>query len=306
MEISIVIPTHNRAEILNESLKRIFSNNFPKNKYEVIVIDDGSTDNTKKVCLKWQKSENLTYIHQKKAGQGVARNKGIEQAKGKIIIFGQDDIFATKTFLEEHYKIHQKYPSKNYACLGLILWDPEINISELMNWSTNGSSIFKKFGGHQFAFEKLEDGKPANFNFFYTSNLSLKKEIFEKNLFDPWFDGYGWEDIELGYRLEKEENLKLIYNSSALAYHHHEISFEDFKKRMFQIGKSVHLLEGKHPELQKIPKGKKRIIFNIIGSKLFILVLKTVNQLFKNKLNPLYFYCLSKRYFMKGLNSNSN
>lgn len=306
MELSIIIPTHNRAPILEQCLERIFLNDFPKNKYEVIVVDDASTDNTQEICTKWQKSENLTYLKQKKSGQGVARNKAIDLAKGKVLIFIGDDIFINKNFLREHYEYHDQYPQKNYAVLGLILWDPEINISEIMNWSTNSSQIFGKFGGHQFAFEKLTHNKEANYNFFYTSNISLKKSILQDNKFDPWFDGYGWEDIELGYRLSKNYNLKIIYNSNAIAYHHHEIDLEQFKKRMYQIGKATHLFHHKHPELNKLPNLKKKLILNSISNKLSLTISSILNKVFQNKLNPIYFYCLSKHYYLKGLNDIPN
>jgi glycosyltransferase involved in cell wall biosynthesis len=306
MELSIIIPTHNRAQILDKCLQRLFSNNFPKNKFEVIVVDDASTDNTQEICTNWSSQENLTYLKQNKSGQGVARNKAIDLAKGEILIFIGDDIFVNKNFLNEHLQVHQQHPQKNYAVLGLILWDPEINISEIMKWSTNGSQLWGKFGGHQFAFEKLTHNKQANYNFFYTSNISLKKEIFKNNKFDPWFDGYGWEDIELGYRLTKDEDLKIIYNSQAIAYHHHEIDLEQFKQRMFQIGRATHLFHFKHPELKKLPNFKKRLIFKLISNKFSLILIQNINKIFQNKLNPIYFYCLSKHFYMKGLKQVPN
>lgn len=305
MEISVIIPTHNRASLLEKSLSKIFSSNFPKNKYEVIVIDDGSTDNTDLIC-KSIKEKNFKYIKQKKAGQGVARNKGIEIAQGKIILFGQDDIFITKNFLLEHYNFHQKNPKKNYACLGLILWDPELEVNEIMKWNTNEITLFGKFGGHQFAYNQLKDKKQANYNYFYTSNLSLKKEIFINNKFDPWFDGYGWEDIELGYRLTKKENLKLFYNSQAVVYHHHPMNLEDFKQRMIQIGSAIHLFKQKHPEVNVFPSSKKIIIFKIITSKIFIFIIKNINKIFNNYFIAVYLYCISKKYFLIGFNNIPN
>jgi glycosyltransferase involved in cell wall biosynthesis len=306
MEISIIIPTHNRAKILNTCLKRIYENKFPINKFEVIIVDDASTDNTEQIARKWKRKGNIQYFLQSKSGQGVARNKAIEIAKGKILIFIGDDIFINNHFLQEHYQSHQQYSKKNFAILGLTLWDPEININEIMQWSTNASQIFGKFGGHQFAFEKLRHNKPADFNFFYTSNISLKKEVFQNNKFDPWFDGYGWEDIELGYRLTKNEDLKIIYNANAIAYHHHEIDLSQFKNRMIQIGKATHLINFKHPQLKKMPTAHKKFIFSIISNNFSLKFLEILNKIFQNKLNPIYFYCLSKNYYLKGLKQVPN
>jgi glycosyltransferase involved in cell wall biosynthesis len=306
LELSIVIPTHNRANILKQCLKKLTESKFPTTKFEVVIVDDASTDNTEEVVNEFKEKLNLNYHKQKKAGQGVARNYAIEQAKAEVIIFIGDDIFVNKNFLEEHYNFHQQNKQKNFAMLGLILWDPEINISALMDWSTNGSSLFGKFGGHQFAFEKLSHNKPANYNFFYTSNISLKKELLMSEKFDPWFDGYGWEDIELGYRLETNSDLKLIYNSQAIAYHHHEISLKEFKNRMYQIGHASHLFQAKHPEIKIRPSKYKQFVFSALSNNLFLFILKICNKVSKNKLNPLYFYCLSKKYYLKGFKNIPN
>lgn len=299
-EISIIIPTHNRSELLDVALEKIYANKFPKNKYQVIVIDDASTDKTEQICRKWGKSEKLIYHKQKKAGQAVARNKGLELSEGKIIIFGQDDIFYTQNFLNEHYSFHLKHRKNNYACLGLILWDPNLEITDLMKWSTNELTFAGKFGGHQFAYNQLKNGQAANYNYFYTSNISLKRDLLLQERFDPWFDGYGWEDIELGLRLQKKHDLKIIYNSAAVAYHHHPINLDDFKKRMIQVGYSLHLFENKHPEIKQNLSSKKLSIFKLISNKASIKTIQILNFIFKNKLNPLYFYCLSKKYFLVG------
>jgi hypothetical protein len=169
-----------------------------------------------------------------------------------------------------------------------------------MKWNTNETTLYGKFGGHQFAFNQLTHNKAANYNYFYTSNLSLKKSILTENMFDPWFDGYGWEDMELGYRLEKNLNLTLIYNSNALVYHHHEINLNEFKNRMISIGQSIHLLHAKHPEISNKLSKFKLNAYKIISQKYFILTLSGINKVFKNKLIPLYFYCLSKKYFLIG------
>ena len=302
LELSVIIPTHNRAEILSTCLEKLLENQFPKTKYEIIIVNDGSTDNTEEVVKEIQKEhKQIRYFKQKKMGQGVARNLGMKEAKSEIILLIGDDIFVNKTFLEQHYKTHRLHPEKNYACLGLILWDPTIKISPLMEWLTNGSSLFGRFGGHQFAYEKLENKEFADYNFFYTSNISLKKRLLEKNQFDPWFDGYGWEDIELAYRLEKKENLKILYNPHAVGHHHHEISLENFKSRMISIGKAAVAFENKHPEINKVPKGFKKFIFQILGNSITVFLLKIASKLSKQKLQPLYFYALSKKYFMIGL-----
>ena len=303
MLLSVIIPTYNRCEILKECLTALFHQTLPKRDYEVIVVDDGSKDNTKATVKKLQKKHsNLFYFYKKNQGQGIARNFGFEKAKGGVVVFIGDDIIVIKDFLNEHLRYHLRFTRENEAVLGFITWHPKLVINSFMRWMTNGSAIFGRFGGHQFAYEKLAGKTEADFNFFYTSNISLKREIIEKkeDQFDSDFGSYGWEDIELGYRLYKKYGLKIFYNEKALGYHYHELDESTLERRMFMIGKSAHIIHSKHPELNKVPGKIKQICFRILGSLPVIGFIWSINKFTKNKFLALYFYALSKRYFMKG------
>ncbi len=301
MQLSIIIPTYNRAEILKDCLRRLNNQDFIKNEFEVIVVDDGSTDNTKEVVKNAQKksSVEINYLYQKNQGQGVARNYALRYAKGRIIVFIGDDILVLPDFVKQHLNYHRRYRRENEAVLGFIGWDPRLEVTPFMEWLTNGSSVFGRFGGHQFAFEKLQGKKKADFNFFYTSNISLKKSLLKRHPFDSKFSSYGWEDIELGYRLTKKENLILYYNPMAIGYHFHEMDESGFKKRMYAIGKSAHLFHKKYPELKKVPQKWKQIIFSVISSKIVLGILKKFGK------NTLYYYALSKKYYLEGIRNGA-
>jgi glycosyltransferase involved in cell wall biosynthesis len=304
MLISVIIPTYNRAAILKECLAALMQQSLPCSKYEIIVVDDGSKDDTKKIVAEEkQRNKNILYLKQKNRGQGIARNLGINKAKGELIVFIGDDIIVKKDFLEQHLKFHLRYSKENHGVLGFTTWDPRIPISPLMSWLTNGSSILGKFGGHQFAYEKLKHSEP-NFNFFYTSNISLKAALLKKFPFDPEFSGYGWEDIELGYRLHKRVGLKLHYNKQAIGFHYHVMTEKDLKKRMIEIGSSALIMQKKYPELKKVPKGAKKIIFKALSSDFSIAALELVRGVSQGYFSALYFYALSKKYFLEGLNNN--
>lgn len=282
--LTVIIPTYNRAEILSRCLENLSKQTTQD--FEVIIVDDGSTDNTHETA---QKFPQFKYIHQENQGQGNARNNALGSATGEIILFIGDDILLEKTALQEHILTHKKHPQSNAAVLGLVLWHPEINVTPFMEWLTNG-----KAGGTQFAYDLLEGRDEADYNFFYTSNISLKKNLLDKHQFDPDFKSYGWEDIELGYRLTKQENLKLHYNPEAVGYHHHEIDEKSLAKRMRSIGKSAKIFHQKHPELKKIPPFYKKLILKIISSKPILLLAKLFRKNF-------YWYLLSKKYFLKGV-----
>lgn len=302
MFFSVIITTYNRADILKECLEAYYHQSVAELDYEVIVVNDGGTDDTAKVVGEFKKKhKNLIYLKQKNQGQGVARNSGLKIARGEIILIGQDDIIPTHDFLYEHQKFHYLYPQENAAVLGFTAWHPKLKINNFMDWMVNGSSVLGLFGGHQFAYEKLHGKKMADYNFFYTSNISLKRSLLEKYHFDPAFSGYGWEDIELGYRLQKEVKLKIFYNSWAVAYHDHYMEESSLPKRMESVGSSAWVFHKKYPNLKKVPSSTKHFILKLISLAPFIWFFGLIKRLSGGKIYKYYYYILSKRHFLIGL-----
>src|SRR3989339_548396 len=305
--LAIIIPTYNRKKILLKNLKSIEKQqkiNFRD--FEVIIVDDGSTDQTYEYLKDNKFSFDFRIYKKTNEGQGIARNFALEKTKADIIAFIGDDIILDSNFIFEHLSTHKKYPKENHAVLGFMDWHKDVKKTEFIKWLTNGSNILGKFGGHQFAYEKLKNKETADYNFFYTSNISLKRKLLEKEKFDPDFSSYGWEDIELGYRLYKKHDLTLHYNKNAIGYHLHQINEESLRDRMFMIGKSSHIIQKKHPELKKVPGIFKRIIFFFLSNQITILFLKLLKKIFPTIFTNLYFYALSKRYFMEGVASGSS
>lgn len=296
MRFSVAIPTYCRAAKLNRCLQALFSQDFDHKNYEIIVVDDGSTDETAQLLKNLVKKSpvHLKILRQENKGQGVARNKAIDEARGEIIVLVGDDIYVAENFLSQHNKSHTQHPEASAAVLGFVTWWPQLEITPLMRFMEQGGAVLGKFGGHQFAYDLLEGKDIADYRFFYTANISLKRELLIKNKFDPWFSGYGWEDIELGYRLQKTADMKLYYNKEATAFHDHPMTFESFASRMREIGRSSHLLHKKYPELRAIPTPRKQMILALVGSGFFTSLIKPLSK-------NMYFYALSKKYFLEGV-----
>lgn len=294
--LSVIIPTYNRREQLENCLNALQNQSLAQDSFEVIVVNDGSTDSTRhyldNLVASWSQ---LRVLHQDNSGQGIARNRAIQLASGQIILFIGDDIYATDDFLAKHVEFHQDNPEKKYSCLGLTQWDQNQEITPYMHWLTHG--------GPQFAYHKLNDGEEASFWFFYTSNISLKKELLDKNQFDTDFKGYGWEDIELAYRLTKHEDLIIIFNKNALAYHDHPMNESSLRKRMMGIGSNAKIFQNKHPEIAVRPKGLKNFALHVIGSFPVVFSLQILKTLIPPLARKAYWYSLSKRYFLKGVKS---
>lgn len=288
--LSVIIPTFNRADKLEKTLQCLHEQSLNSESYEIWVVDDGSTDGTEALLKTWSRKSPLVHaLHQKNAGQGTARNHALKKVAGEIILFIGDDIYAQPTFLEQHTQFHQDHPEENIACLGLTEWDQTQPITPFMEWLVDG--------GPQFAYKKLRPNQEAGFWYFYTSNISLKRSLLLKESFDEDFKGYGWEDIELGYRLQKKHGLKLLYTPLALAHHDHSMQEKDLEKKMQGIGKTAKIFQKKQPELQVLPKGVKKRLLQILSSSPSLLALKLLSPLMGKR---FYWYALSKRYFLRG------
>jgi glycosyltransferase involved in cell wall biosynthesis len=105
--VSVIIPTYNRAETVSETIDSVLQQTYRN--IEVIVIDDGSRDNTQEILRAY--GERIHNIHQENAGQMVARNRGIREARGEIICFLDSDDLWLPRCLETHVAILQKAPA---------------------------------------------------------------------------------------------------------------------------------------------------------------------------------------------------
>lgn len=284
--VSIVIPTRNRAKKLRGCLEKLREQDF-KN-FEIVVVDDGSTDNTKEVVRKFSGLE-IKYIYQEHIQQGAARNKGIKNASGKYIAFIGDDIFPETRWLSEHMKVHEQ--NMGIAVLGFTLWPREWKINDFMKYLAPN--------GPQFNYGIIEDVNNCGWDFFLTSNISLEKIWFEKDLFDENFRGWGYEDLELGYRLEKK-GLRIVFNNKAVAYHHHYYDNpEAFLKKQKNAAYSALYFSKKFPELQKvlIDKNKMRLSYR---SLLFLFnIFPGLKKI--GKFETIYWKLKRRHYFEKGL-----
>lgn len=167
MKVSIVIPTHNRLEKLRETVEKLRLQDFPKEDYEIVVVDDGSNP-----PVAFEKDFTVTpdvrIVRLEGEERSVARNRGAKEAKGKLVIFIDDDISTKPDFIEKHWWAHQEF-SKALAVGEILLPD---------------DSQKTPFGRFRQRLEK--DGIPrkrglvAEKNFCAAGNASIKRDLFLK------------------------------------------------------------------------------------------------------------------------------
>ena len=227
---SIVIPSYNNGTQLANTLKYLAHQNFPRDKYEITVVDDGSTDHTKKAVklfIDQHPSLNLKAIHfprviERKNGDarfraGLARNLGVKYSQGQFLAFLDADILTPPDYLKRLEKEHEKaevillqrYHLKSNAPIKNLFFDPE----ELKGWryieEKNYWGTFYKKG-----FDQVK----SPWKYICTYGLSLSREDFQSvGAFGKNFTFYGFEDTDLGYRLFKKNKTFLL--SDIHVYH---------------------------------------------------------------------------------------
>jgi glycosyltransferase involved in cell wall biosynthesis len=239
MYFSVVIPTYNRMEMLMRVLKALEDQRDAPD-FEVIVINDGSTDPTQNIpTMHW--NLRLQFRTQPNSGPGTARNNGVSLATGKFIVFIGDDTVPEQDFLAEHARTHRETGDDPLAaCLGYTGWPRKERVTAFMDYINDY--------GLQFGYKLIRDGETVPFNFFYTSNISIDREVLTAHPFDTTFPAAAWEDIELAYRLDTL-GLKIRYNAKAVTRHYHQMTVDSFAKRQYTVGKSGAIFYRKHPDL---------------------------------------------------------
>ena len=236
-KVSVIIPTYNRKEILAKTLDYLMVQDYSKDQYEIIVIDDGSTDATQEmVKSKMERGVNLRYLYQKQRGPHFARNLGIEKARGEIIIFVDSDIFTPPNFITEHVKFHQKFGD-------VVVSGPTVRTDNLDN-------VFGDIERRKVKKLFFDFSGPS----FITSDLSVRRKfLIRVSGFDEEFTGFGWHDWELGLRLKKL-GLKAKRNINAMVYHYKKkINLSDLPslcKKKREQGRNAVLYYKKHPGLR--------------------------------------------------------
>ncbi len=246
--MTLIIPTYNRAETLEKTLRAYNNQTVSPGSFEIQIIDDGSTDETKDVIRRLQHEVNyaLNYHYQPNQGPGAARNWAIKNTTTDYLLISGDDIIPDPNLIWEHVKTHTSDPRENIAVLGHVDWPPDWPMTPLMFYLT-------ELTGTQFGFHQIQDPENAGYKVFYTSNISLKTRFLKnKDLFNPKFVYAAYEDIELGYRLENE-GLKIKYNKKALGYHEHPMTYDFVCKRLHKCGQMEVVLFQLHPELTSMP-----------------------------------------------------
>ena len=226
--------------MLARTVDRIEQQTVGRDHYEVLVINNNSTDDTQRLLQ--QKSavySNLRAFTQLKPGAAATRNVGIREATGDIILFIDDDILAEPNLIESHLRYHAENPG--CSVVGTVNSPWEKSNDPFLRYLRD-KGIFNPYS--------IACNRPMDFSYYHTGNVSTsRKQLHDVGGFNEEFFVYGMEDIELGYRLEQLGS-RMIPGPAAQASHEYFPTYQQFVARCRQAGFSLGKLIELHPELK--------------------------------------------------------
>jgi glycosyltransferase involved in cell wall biosynthesis len=224
-EVSVIIPTYNSAQFLDEALQSVFDQTFKD--FEVIVIDDGSTDQTKQVLEKY--GDRIRYIFQENGGPAKARNRGIKESSGKYVAFlDADDVWL---------------PLKLEKQVNTFRHHPELAMVFTEHSSFNEKGVFQTSLGKK---KKLLNGDIARNIFLHsgvaTPTVMVRKEVFSKiGLFEEELQMA--EDDNMWIRIAANFKVELIDESLVKRRVHPQSMTIDQRKLFESVKKNINFLD---------------------------------------------------------------
>jgi glycosyltransferase involved in cell wall biosynthesis len=227
MNLSVIIPTHNRLARLRQVLAALARQTYPREQFEVIVVSDGSSDGTDAYLQSGGTPLPVQAILQANQGVAAARNAGIAAARHELLLFLDDDVVPAPALLEEHARLQQEL-GPGAVVMGPMLTPPDKRLSAWVQWE-------QLMLGKQYAAMARGDW-PATPRQFYTGNTSLRRqEILDAGGFDPAFRRA--EDVELAYRLAGR-GATFHFHASAAGHHYAERSYASWRATPYTYGRS--------------------------------------------------------------------
>lgn len=237
-EFSVVVPTYQRRDLVI-ALMRSLAVQEGDVSFECIVVSDGSTDGTAAALRALQLPFPLTVIEQANGGASSARNHGARAARGRYLLFVDDDMEAHPHLLLEHLRSYREGADVVVGHLPLHPNAPDTLIARGVAEWTEGRRA------------RLEAGGQLTLHDILTGQISLPKALFtELNGFDGRFTeggSYGNEDIDLGSRL-LQRSAKIVFNPAAVTWQNYVVGPEQYLKQWQDMGKADVAFARKHPD----------------------------------------------------------
>lgn len=261
IEVSVVVPTYNRRNSLRQCLHSLRLQDFDKDRYEVIVVIDGSSDGTEDMLRELFSTfaNRLVILGQENKGPAAACNFGVKNSRGRIIAFTEDDCVVERDWIKKIVYYHSLHP-RHLAIQGAIFDFPQKALTALLEkivWQDYLKYIVYNKDGNEYIYR------------FATGNCSVKKELFLKSGYSFPEDIYFREDADVRNQL-LEKNIDILYAREIKASHKHRSNVRAFIKKQFRDGRGIFLSKRKWKKSEhfykSLPYSKFGFFFDVSRS----------------------------------------
>jgi len=225
--VSVVVPTYNRRKQLHRTLLGLADQQLSGHRFETIVISDGSTDDTWEYLRGGATPLPVVALEQQNAGPAAARNRGVQAARGELIVFVDDDIVPVPGLIAAHVAAHESL-GDDVISIGPMLTPLDVELSPWVSWEQR---MLEK------QYDQVRSGVfEVSARQFYTANAAVRRHhLIAAGGFDESFRRA--EDVELAYRLG-ERGLKFTFVEDAVGYHYAERSYESWRTNAYLYGRN--------------------------------------------------------------------
>lgn len=239
--LSVIVTTYQRRKALMRCLDSLEQQTLERALYEIIVVDDASSDDT----AKWMRERPTIRFAAQPTNRGIsaARNFGIRMAQSEWLLFLDDDLFIERDVLEKHLQTHREQPDENVVVMGHTRYAPDTEITPLMNalWHSGRSPLIDP--------TLIENSEDVPFGYMHTNTSMSRAFLLRTGLLDETL-GYG-EDTELAYRLN-QNGMRLVFRPEILVDHFGILSYAYARRRAKIAGQAAIATHRKHPKWIKI------------------------------------------------------
>jgi cellulose synthase/poly-beta-1,6-N-acetylglucosamine synthase-like glycosyltransferase len=216
MEVSVVVPARNAGQTIGECLDSLLTQSEPRERYEVIVVDDGSTDGTRQVVQGYE----VTLLDQSHEGPAAARNRGVAASSGEVVLFTDADCVPAPDWIDEMAR-----PFQDQDVVGV-----------KGAYRTRQRGVMPRFVQCEYEERYERMAKLKQIDFIDTYSAGYRRQIFlTEGGFDTDYPDASVEDQELSFRLA-ERGYKMVFNPRAIVYHRHPETLRAYFGRKFNIG----------------------------------------------------------------------
>jgi glycosyltransferase involved in cell wall biosynthesis len=229
--VSVVIPVLNGERTIRECLVSLLRTDYPPERREILVVDNGSTDRTTEIVQAYP----VTLLREERRGASAARNRGIEASRGEILALTDADCVVSRGWLQE---LVQGFENEEVGVVAgeIVAYPPETpaeRYTAMRNPRWHLSTL----------------SYPAS-PWFASANSALRREVFNLiGLFDVRLPGTGGcEDIDFAWRFLQSKRFKLIYRPKAVVFHRHRVTARGLFKQYRAYGYGQAMLRRKYPD----------------------------------------------------------